>query len=382
VLQWAPMLDLGFAGRPRVLHVVQTLVAGGAETAVRALCTGLPAEGIDVGVVSVYASALAPGQFDSLGVPVTDLGRSGRRDLSYFRPLVETLRRLKPDIVHAHLHTGKYAGRLAAMLAAVPSIAFTIHGDEPGGPIRWLLDRVLNARTARFILFSNDQKVRFASDERVPLERIAVIPNGVAIPAKRRSRAEIRAELGLPQDAFLLYSAARLSREKNQRAAIEAVARARASGLDDLHLVLAGDGPESAELRARSRSLGLRDRVHFLGFRSDASSLCHAMDLFILPSLRERMPLALGEAMLSGLPPVVTPWPGAEEFVRDGDSGFIAGGYDAPALAAAVLRAHAGAERLSAVGERAREQAGRTFDLQTMVRSHAELYRTLSGKPA
>jgi glycosyltransferase involved in cell wall biosynthesis len=373
------MQSTGKRSVPRVLHVVQTLVAGGAETAVRALCAGLPDEGIDVGVVSVYAAALEPEELDSLGVPVTDLGRRSRSDLSYFRPLVETLRRLRPDVVHAHLHTGKYAGRFAAVLASVPSIAFTVHGDEPGGAIRWLIDRVLNARTSRFILFSDNQKRRFAADERVAPSRIAVIPNGVAAPVANRSRFEIREELGLPQDAFVLYSAARLSSEKNQRVALEALARALAAGAPDLHLVLAGDGPAAADLRALAQALGLRERVHFLGFRSDAAKLCYGMDIFVLPSLRERMPLALGEAMLSGLPPIVTPWPGADEFVSDGQEGFIAGGFGAADFAAAILRARAAP--LSALAERARAAAESKFDVRAMIRSHADLYRTLAGKP-
>src|ERR1700729_2157038 len=259
-------MQAGELRSPRVLHVVQTLVAGGAETAVRPLCAGLAREGVEAGVVSVYPSGLSAHERAALAAPVVDLARRGRGDLAYFGPLVAALRRLRPDVVHAHLHTGQYAGRFAALLAAAPAIALTVHGKEPGGLLRWALDRVLHARTARFIVFSEGQKRSYAAEQRVPLERIAVIPNGIAAATPLASRAEIRARLGLPRDAFMLYAAARLAPEKNLRCALDAMARALASGAHDMHFAIAGTGPLEAELRARANALGLRERVHFLGF--------------------------------------------------------------------------------------------------------------------
>ncbi len=366
------------ARRPRVVHVVQTLVAGGAETAVRILCRGLAAEGVDAGVVSVYPSGLDDAGRAELGVPIVDLRRRGRGDLSYFAPLVRALRTLRPDVVHAHVHTGQYPGRVAALVASAPAIAFTVHGDEPGGALRWALDRVLHARTARFIVFTQAQRARFAAQERVPLERIAVIPNGVAAQQPRGTREAVRAMLGLPQTALLAYSAARLAPEKNQRAALGALARARAAGID-VDLALAGTGPLETELRGAARSLGIGEHVHFLGLREDSASLAFAMDLFVLPSLNERMPLALGEAMLAGLAPVIAPWVGHEELIRDGITGFVAPGFDDAAFAEALIRALCDEGARSAVAARAKAAAQRVFDAGAMVRAHADLYRELSG---
>ena len=159
------------------------------------LCGGLPRHGIDTSVVSVYASGLDTVSQRDLGVPLIDLRRRRRGDYGYFPALVSTLRELRPDIVHAHLHTGQYPGRIAALLAGVPSIVLTVHGHEPGGPIRWALDRVLHARTARFVVFTQNQRQRYAHEQRVPGERIAVIPNGAFArpPAARRVGTAFRA---------------------------------------------------------------------------------------------------------------------------------------------------------------------------------------------
>jgi glycosyltransferase involved in cell wall biosynthesis len=365
----------------RVIHVVQTLVKGGAETMIRTLCRGLAANGVDVHVISVYPSDLDPAERARLNVPVVELGRRGRADVGYFPHLVRTIARMRPDVVHAHLHTGQYAGRAAAVLAGARAIALTVHGDEPGGRIRWTVDRFLHARTRRFIVFTASQRERFAREQRVPIERVAVIPNGV-VARPQVARAEVRATLGIPDDAFAVYTVGRLSEEKNQAAAIDAVAAMRRTGAPEVHLVIAGDGPLAENLRSRAAERGLGDRVHFLGYRADAPELCSAMDLFLLTSLRERMPMALGEAVLAGLAPVVTPWQGSDDMVRDGVTGFVATGFDADAVADAVLRAQRDAALRARIASDAQRVARTSFDADTMVRMHEELYAAMARETA
>lgn len=362
----------------RVVQLVPNLVGGGAEAAVRTLSAGLAAAGVDVTIVSVYPSGLDNAELARLGVPVVDLGRQGRGDRGYFPRLVRTLRSLRPDVVQAHLHTGQYGGRAASLIARVPALVLTLHGDEPGGPVRWAADRVLHAGTSRFVVFTEAQRRRFAAEDHVSPDRVSVIPNGVAVPSPRASRAELRSVLQLAPDAFAVYSAGRLSPEKNQRAAIDALAIARAAGATGLRLVLAGDGPLAAELRAFATERGVDAQVDFLGYRRDAAALGPAMDLFVLPSLRERMPLALGEAMMAGLAPVTTPWDGHDDFVRDGETGFVATGFDGTALSTAILRAYGDDAVRTAIAHRAQIAAREMFDVGAMVRAHVALYDSLA----
>lgn len=361
----------------RVVHVVQTLVAGGAETMIRTLVPGLAAAGVDVTVVSVYPSGLDADGRARLGAPLIDLGRHGRRDVAFFGRLVRTLRRLRPDVVHAHLHTGQYAGRAAAIIAGVPAIVLTSHGDEPGGALRWAIDRVLHARTARFVVFSEAQRRRFAAEQAVPLERVVVIPNGVVAPVADAPRDTVRAALGIPAGAFAVYCIGRLAPEKNHAAALDAVAALHAAGRRDVQLVVAGGGPLADALRTRADALGIAGDVHLLGHRDDAPQLAFAMDLLLQPSLRERMPLALGEAMLAGLVPVVAPWEGVRDVVRDGENGFVARGFDGAALADAIDAARRDPQLLAAVARNAQATANAVFDAGAMVRDHVALYASL-----
>jgi len=113
---------------------------------------------------------------------------------------------------------------------------------------------VLHRRTSRFVTFTSAQRMRFAAVEGVPLDKVAVIANGVESTVLG-DRTELRIEIGLPLDAFVLYVPARLVKEKNQLLALRAFDRV-AHGDKRWRLVLAGKGPLEAALRAEASTLG------------------------------------------------------------------------------------------------------------------------------
>jgi glycosyltransferase involved in cell wall biosynthesis len=376
--------DIGGRARPlRVLHVVQQLKSGGAETFVRGLTAGLRQGGVDASILSVYADGLSEPERAALGVPVRSLERRGRGDVAGFYPrLVGAVRAAQPDILHAHLHAGKYAGRIAALVAGVPAIVFTEHGDEAGGWLREAVNRVLHPRTTAFVVFSEAQRRAFALRERVSLERVVVIPNGVARPPEA-DRATLRAELRLTPEAFAYFVPARLTAQKNPSLALRSFALAFPRD-ESARLIFAGTGPLEASLRAEASELGVAGRVTFLGFRDDVPRLMRGMDAFVMASVWERMPLALGEAMRAGLPVVTTPWEGSDAFVTDGITAVVAEDATPAAFAQALVSVRvpgAGA----ALADRARELADRTFALEASVEAHTALYASLAastGRPS
>ena len=367
--------DRPFGRRPHVVQLVATLREGGAEALIRSLVPRLLIHGVDVTVVSVYPSRCDAHDREALGAPVIEIGRAGRRDVRFFPRLVATLRDLQPDIVHTHLHTGKFAGRAAAIMAGIPSIVFTEHGDEAGGLGRQAINAVLHPRTQRFVVFTNAQRTDFARTEHVPAERITVIPNGIAPAPTHGDREALRAHLALGPDAFAIFIPARLAHQKNQSLALRALATPGA----DPHwtLVLAGDGPDRDALMREAQALGIGSRVRFLGYRSDVRMLNAAMDAFAMPSRWERMPLALGEAMIDGLAVVSAPWVGVHEFIDDGISGFIAADESAQAFAEALHRCTDDTLGRNRALVAARTFAGKRFDLDTSARAHVALYTSL-----
>ncbi len=361
----------------RVVHVVQHLRGGGAEVLVRSLCAGLVAAGVDTRVVSIYADGLSTEERAALPYGLDTIGRRSRTDIAFFGRLVATLRRVRPTIVHAHISAGKYAGRAAAIAAGVPHIVFTEHGHDVDSRIAALAARALHLGTERFVTFSPDQRDAFAHRERVSPSRVVVIPNGVE-PPPAADRAAIRAELGIAQDVLALYLPARMAPQKDQTLAIRALARAFPGGDGAAVLFLAGTGPDEAELRTLVREFGLGERVRFLGYRDDAPRLMRGMDAYVLASRWERMPLALGEAMLADLAVVSTPWEGSAAFLRDGETAIVSAAHEVDAFAAALRRAANPALR-HALAVRARAFAAERFDMAKTVRAHVDLYRSLVG---
>lgn len=363
------------ADRLHVVHLCANLREGGAEALVRALAPRLVDEGIAVTLVSIYGSRLTERDRAEIGVPVVEIGRTKRGDYGYWPRLVGTLRSLRADVVHTHLHTGKYAGRTAAIAAGVPAIVFTEHGDEAGGIVRSTINRVLHPLTSRFVVFTESQRRAYSAAEGVPLDRIRVIPNGIAASHEVADRRTVRAELGLAPDDFALFLPARLATQKNQQLAIAALAKTTSPRL---HLLLAGDGPDAAMLRAFADERGCVDRVHFLGYRTDVRRIAGAMDAYVISSTWERMPLALGEAMMDGLPAISTPWDGVRDFITAGETGYLAEDFTAEALANAFALAASDDALRARVRSNARRYAAARFDIRRTARAHADLYRELA----
>ena len=149
-----------------------------------------------------------------------------------------------------------------------------------------------------------------------------MIENGVDpdIAATAPQRQAARALLGLPGDAPIIGTVGRLAPQKGQRDLVRALPSIRAA-IPGTLIVIAGDGPLRGPLEDEARRAGVSDAVHFLGHRDVVPVILSALDLFVLPSLWEGLPLSLLEAMSMSLPVVATRAVGIEETVTDGVEG-------------------------------------------------------------
>jgi glycosyltransferase involved in cell wall biosynthesis len=169
-----------------------------------------------------------------------------------------------------------------------------------------------------------------------PAHEVHVVLNGVASPAT--SSAIVRAELGIDGGHRIIAAAGRLERRKGFDVLLDAFAR---SGATDAHLVIAGTGDDEAALRAQSAALGIADRVHWLGFRTDMDAVLASADIFVLPSRLEGMANVMLEAMAAGCLIVATDISGVREAIgvtgdRTSAAGWIVDVDDAPAMAVAI----------------------------------------------
>ena len=143
----------------------------------------------------------------------------------------------------------------------------------------------------------------------------------------------------------------------------------------DMVAIIGGDGSLRDPLAEEIRRLGLSDAVRMLGRVDDARAILWALDVFVMPSLKEGMGVALLEAMACGLPAVASRVGGIVDTVDDGRTGTLVEPGDAPGLAAALAQLSAEAAALTAIGVAARAMAVERFSMASMARRTVELYR-------
>lgn len=370
--------------RLRVLHVIPTLTGGGAEKFLCALAPSFDDRLIDVAIMVVYPSEV-PTTFSGLEtLPIIKIERRGRYDPKFFGRMVREIRKFRPDIVHTHLHNGKYWGRIAAMLARVPIVLFTEH--SPRGEKRILPEIVVDAAVNRLsdgvIVFTEQQGKLLERLEDVPAAKLTVIENGIPLPPlpTQEKRAQARSTLGAGEHEFAVLLVGRLVPVKNVQLALRAIQYMSGDSRKTIRVYVIGSGEEEAALHRLAVSAGVADRVRFIGHRVDVTDLMYGGDVLYMPSLVEGMPLAVLEAMSVGLPVITSPWPGAGELLQDGGLGTILPDWQPQTAARAFERALEDPQALKVIAERALVFARERFGIERAARYHEQLYYDLARR--
>lgn len=302
---------------------------------------------------------------------------SDARALAELRRIV---RRVRPDLIHAHASKPGYLARLAA--GGTPVLysphCFSFH-DGAGRAKATLLATMerLAARhlTARIVTVCDGERElalrwRVGRPELFHTVLTGIDPAPFAEPA---DRAALRRGLGVPESAPLVGAVGRLIAQKAPLDFVRAAARVHAAR-PDAHFVWAGDGPLLEAARAEAAALGVGEVVHFAGPRRDVPALLQALDLFLLPSRWEGFALSVLEAMAAGLPVVATAVTGADEAIAAGESGLIVPAGDTAAMAQAILEILADPARGRAFGARGRERIMQRFTRERMIGQLGQLY--------
>ncbi len=235
--------------------------------------------------------------------------------------------------------------------------------------------RLLRLAVGRVIVLS-DAARRAVVGRGWPAEKVSVIRNGLP-PLPPGRRGWLRPALGLPADALVILCVASLIRRKGLDVLLPAVAPLL--GTDPPRcLVVAGDGPDRADLEALAVRLGIADHVRWLGLRDDVPDILADADLFALASRAEGLTLAVIEAMAFGLPVVVTDVGGHREVVPP-DAGRIVPPGDEKALAEALRAAVASHPADRAAAEARRAIVAAEFSLNAQVREQFGVFAASAG---
>lgn len=364
---------------PVVLHIVQSLRGGGAESFVRELIPSLTRRAIDARVLCAYGdSRLTDDEIrDWMGILYSQQ-RGGMSRFQYLDGMRRTILRIAPDIVHTHTHVGATWGRMAAILARAPLIVHTEHRSVNRLPIlERVAETLLNRRTDALIVFSERtaQTVRL----REWTHNVRIIPNGIRIlpaPTEDERRAA-RQELEFDGSSIVIGIVANLFPHKNLSVAIDAIASISQATRKSLRLAFFGDGPLRENLMAHARGLGVLQQVRFFGFCVDLQQLLPGLDIVLTTSPREMMPMSLLEAMNAALPIIGAPHSGTLDLVVDGETGIVVKAWDARDFANAIEWATARPEWRKQAGEAAYARLVKNFNIEVVADKHVQLYNAL-----
>lgn len=337
---------------------------------------------------------IAPGSraiyVDTLCRPLSPLN-----DLRAFFRIAGEMRRQRPQIIHTHMAKAGLLGRLAAAAynvtrrrAAKARVVHTYHGHVLEGYFSPMmtsifigLERLLARITDRIVAISPAIEQELRDHFRIGTARqYRVIPLGFDLSPfaaiNEATRVRARQDLGIATDADVVCTVGRLTAIKQHDLFLETIARVAQSRPKVIALI-AGDGERRDALERSAAKLGIADRVRFLGWRRDLATIYAASDVFLLTSRNEGTPVALIEAMASGIPGVSTDVGGVKDVIASPDFGARAADGDSGALAAQVSRYLADPALRRESGTRARAAVLERYSLDRLVADIIALYRGL-----
>jgi len=391
----AKPLDQPAAGRKlRVLRLFSRLNIGGPAIHVILTTAGLDPQRYD-SLLVVGHEGDREGNFlglaEAKGISIKIIPTFGRRidplrDLITLVRLFALMKRERPDIVHTHTAKAGALGRLAARMAGVPIVVHTFHGsvfDGYFGPavagfFQWV-ERMLARVTDKIVAVSERVAEDLVERQIAPRTKIVVVPLGLELERFRDvdlRRGELRRELGLPRQARLVGCVGRLVPIKDISTLLKAMVELSVAQPEAI-LLVAGDGPERPALERQARSLGLDSRVRFLGFRDDLERIYADLDVAVNCSLNEGTPVALIEAMASGVPVVATSVGGTPDLLEDGRLGKLVPPADPQALARGLAEILSSNGSLAKAAVRARRSVTQRFGLERLLDDLDRLYLRL-----
>lgn len=352
----------------KIVQIIPMFGLAGAETMCENLATELHREGHDVIVVSLYDyhSAITE-RLEKLHIKIYYLGKKRGLDLSIVGKLTKLFRVTKPDVVHSHLYSLKYA-TIAAVLSGIRCRVHTMHNIAEK-------ETTSNNQKLNYFFFhhmnvipvSLSKEIQKTVEERYKLtaEETPVIYNGIDL-----DKCIPKLHYGNNDDLNYLHIG-RFSAQKNHSLLIDAFAIVKKQ-IPEAVLTLVGTGEEETAIKEKVKELGLQNAVRFLGLQNDVYPILNQADVFVLSSSYEGMPMTIIEAMGTGLPIVSTNVGGISSMVEDRKEGILTD-VDKNSFADAMIQMKDELLRKN-MGQKGRIKARNLFSVETMASKYVALY--------
>ena len=372
-------------GAVRVCHVAVADLWAGAEVQLKVLLSKLVEKPeLNLTVILLNGGRLEK-EIRGLGIPVKvfpeNLWGSGK----IFLELVREFKKSNIQIVHTHKYKDTILAAPAAKLCGIPHVVRTVHGlREPFVGLQALkmncyetIERTVHRYCVDSIIAVSLQ-IESKYKAKGEVSRVACIRNGIDLDGRsiQTDRWPTRKDLGVDPETCLIGTIGRLTPVKGIPYLLEAARMLLRHGAN-VKVLVVGEGSIRSALMAQTRDLGISEDVVFLGHREDTNALLQALDIFVLPSLSEGIPMALLEAMAASRAVVASRVGGVPEIVEDGSEGFLVEPMDVNGLTEKCLRLIQSPEMAQKMGQMARARVERDFSSENMAHRVALLYREL-----
>ncbi len=362
----------------RILHVIDSLDLGGAQIVLLNLLKYADRERFQSEVVALHGRGVFWPVIKATGCRMWSM--SWHHYFPSYAPGLAALMLAKRyDVVHCHLLASNVIAKPLAALCGVPVRINHDHcNDKLADPRRWALpaDTWANRYATHVIAVSESARHFVQEHEHVPAPRTTTIHNGIDCTAYRPRPTQhlaARQRFGIPEDAFVIGGIGRLTHQKNFAMFIE-IAKAVLQYHPEAYFVIAGTGELRAGLEQQAARLGVEDRVKFLGFVGDMSALYPALDLLLLTSRYEGLPITILEAMACGVPIVASKLDGIAEVLNDGRSASLCPHTEAGLFVRRINEMITMPERRQAFAEAALAKVREEYSAERMTRAVEAIY--------
>jgi glycosyltransferase involved in cell wall biosynthesis len=366
----------------RVVHLMASPFYGGPERQMLGLARHLPRE-VESIFLSFAEGGLAQPFLDEtrrLGFEAKALTHNTPRYFACVAEVADELRRLHADLVCCSGYKPDLVGWRAARRVGIPVVSISHGWTAATWRVRCYerLDRFILGWMDAVVCVSRAQadKVRAAG---VAEQAIAVIQNAIGADAFVEPQPEVRAEMAgwfAQPPRWIIGAAGRLSPEKAFADYIDAASQV-VQQRPDAGFVQFGDGPLRADLERRVAQCGLQGKFVFAGFRNDLGRFLPNLDVNVMSSYTEGLPVVLLEAGAAGVPTVATSVGGIPEVIDDGKSGYLVAAGDASTLAQRVISLLDNDQQRQTMGRAARDRVRRDFSFSAMSQRYHDLFRNL-----
>lgn len=360
----------------RVLHVIDHLDLGGAQTALLDMLRHRDRSAFDVEVAVMHGRGPFADALEELGIKVHSLARA-KWPPAYVTEFLRLLRTADFQVVHFHLQGANW---IAKPLAALAGQRVRIAHEHSSGDLRFrglgslVPDASTHLFSSRIIAVSQGVRDFLTRWEAISPDLIELVPNAVDEemfrPCTDEERRAARNWLSLPEDAFVAGGIGRLAHEKNF-----VLLPGLAARHPNVWFVVAGSGPERDRIAALASALGVNPRLRLLGTILDRARFYHALDAFVLPSLYEGLPMAVLEAMSSGVPVLSSRLEGVSAVIADEKEGLLAQPGDTEEFSKRLRRLEESPPLRKQLATAARAKALEQFSASVTARTIENIYR-------